>query len=405
MLHLFNTLSQNKEEFKPLHGKNVTLYVCGITPYDTTHLGHAFTYLSFDVLIKYLTYKGYNVTYTQNVTDINDRDNDILKRAKDEGTTWEKLAEFWTNKFLFDMESLNWTKPTHYLWASEQIPSMISLIQKIVENGYGYEVNGSVYVDVKKYPGYGVLSKLTEEEMLRRAAEFEEDLTNPDKKNPLDITLWRATRPNQPEHIPSFESVFGPGRPGWHIECSAMSTATLGDQIDIHGGGIDLIYPHHENEITQSETGTGMIPFAQYWMHIALVQKDHEKMSKSKGNLVLVSDLLKQYSPNALRWYLLSHHYRESWNFEGAKLQEAEEKVSKLKAVILGKDVTPESDLSGPEARMRSELINAFEKLMDDDLNTPEVLRVIDNMLHTDTLSSEEQKALTHISQTLGFTL
>ncbi|HXS14813.1 MAG TPA: cysteine--tRNA ligase [Candidatus Saccharimonadales bacterium] len=411
MLHLFNTLSQNKEEFKPLHGKNVTLYVCGITPYDTTHLGHAFTYLSFDVLIKYLTYKGYNVTYTQNVTDINDRDNDILKRAKDEGTTWEKLAEFWTNKFLFDMESLNWTKPTHYLWASEQIPSMISLIQKIVKNGYGYEVNGSVYLDVKKYPGYGVLSKLTEEEMLKRAAEFEEDLTNPDKKNPLDITLWRATQPDQSQHIPSFESVFGPGRPGWHIECSAMSTATLGDQIDIHGGGIDLIYPHHESEITQSETGTGKIPFAQYWMHSALVQKDHEKMSKSKGNLVLVSDLLKKYSPNALRWYLLSHHYRESWNFEEAKLQEAEELTKKLKKLSFWKATTlPESntrETDPGQARMttNNDLLSEFEKLMDDDLNTPEVLHVIEEKLHKDSITEEEKESLTHISQTLGFIL
>lgn len=400
MIQLFNTLTQKKEDFTPLDSKKVTLYVCGITPYDTTHLGHAFTYITFDVLIKYLTYKEYQVVYTQNVTDINDRDNDILKRAEEQRTTWQQLTEYWTKRFLSDMEALNWTKPNHYLYASQQISSMVSLIQKILEKGYAYEKNGGIYLDVDKYDGYGKLSKLSEEEMLTIAKDFEEDLENPDKKHPLDITLWKPSLPGQAEHIPSFDSPFGKGRPGWHIECSAMSTSTLGEQIDLHGGGVDLIYPHHESEITQSETGTGKIPFANIWMHVNLVQKDHEKMSKSKGNLVLVSDLLKTYSPNALRWYLLSHHYRQSWNFEEKELKEAEKWAKKLSQIL---SPSKQSESRSNEKKVKTSLITLFEEAMDDDLNTPKVLDMIKEILLTPSHLPDVKKTLELIVLTLGF--
>lgn len=404
MLRLFNTISQTKEEFIPQQKGTVTMYVCGITPYDTTHLGHAFTYITFDALVKYLQYKGNDVRYTQNVTDINDRDNDLLKRAREQGVSWEKLASFWTDKFLQDMTQLHWTKPTHYLWASKEIPSMITLIQKILANGYAYSFNGSVYLDVTKYPRYGVLSKLSIDDMLARAKEFDEDIDNPEKKHPLDITLWRATTKNQPIHIPSFESPFGPGRPGWHIECSAMALSSLVEQtedgesngtIDLHGGGIDLIYPHHESEITQSETATGKVPFANYWMHVALVQKDNVKMSKSLGNLVMVSDLLKKYSANAIRFMLLSHHYRTSWNFDESELALAQNFITQLKSIIhpIGKETSAEDAV----------LLSSFHDAMDDDVNTPKALEILRSALYPKALTSEQKRTYAHIASVLGF--
>lgn len=332
-MRLYNSLSQKIEEFVPLQKKQVYLYVCGITPYDTTHLGHAFTYVWFDVLVRYLTFKGYKVTYTQNVTDINDRDNDILKKALEQNIPWQKLADFWTKRFLKDMKILNWTSPNNYLKASQNISSMIQIIEILLRKGLAYEKNGSIYFDTSKRKDYGKLSKFNKNKMLKIAKEFEEDIDNPDKKNPLDFTLWRASSKNQPSHIPSFESPFSLGRPGWHIECSAMSTSTLGSQIDIHGGGIDLIYPHHEAEIAQSEAATGEIPFAKYWMHVNLVSYKGKKMAKSFGNLVMVSDLLEKYSANAIRFVLLSHHYREPWEFEEEELYKAEAFLARLKDI------------------------------------------------------------------------
>lgn len=330
---LYNSLTRKIQEFSPLQRNHVSIYVCGITPYDTTHLGHAFTYIWFDVLVRYLKFKGYKVTYTQNVTDINDRDNDILKKAKGQNTSWQKLADYWTKKFLNDMKFLNWTMPNNYLKASENIEPMINLIQKLINNRYAYSRNGSVYFNIKQKKDYGKLSTLGKIEMLKIAKDFDEDVENPDKRSPLDFTLWRKTAKKQPSHIPSFDSPFGKGRPGWHIECSAMSTSTLGNQIDIHGGGVDLIFPHHEAEIAQSEGATGKIPFSKFWMHAAIVSYQGKKMSKSLGNLVMILDLRKKFSANAIRWVLLSHHYREPWEFEEKELYEAEASVSRLKNV------------------------------------------------------------------------
>ena len=362
-MKLFNSLTRKKESFVPHRSKKVTIYVCGITPYDTTHLGHAFTYIWFDVLVRYLTFKGYKVKYTQNVTDINDRDNDILKKALEQNVPWQKLGDFWTKKFLDDMKALNWTMPTNYLKASENIQPMINLIQKLIGNGCAYSKNGSVYFDIEQKKDYGKLSDLRNIEMLKIAKDFEEDTENPDKKNPLDITLWRAAAKNQPPHIPSFESPFGPpaggGRAGWHIGCSSMSMSTPGEQIDIHGGGIDLIYPHHEAEIAQSEGATLKIPFARFWMHAGLVSYQGKKMAKSSGNLVLISGLLKKFSANAIRFALLSHHYRESWEFEEKELNEAEAYLTKLK------NIEEDSDLS------------KFTDFMDNDLQANLVLKNI----------------------------
>ncbi|MDO8583169.1 MAG: class I tRNA ligase family protein, partial [bacterium] len=215
MLKFYNSLSQKKEDFVTIRKKEVLLYVCGITPYDTTHLGHAFTYISFDILVRLLKYKGYKVNYTQNVTDINDRDNDILKKALEQNVSWKNISDFWTKKFLLDMNQLNWIKPTNFVMASEHLDSIVDLVNKLLSNGFAYKKNGSVYFDISKKKNFGKLSRLSRPEMIRIAKIFEEDTENPDKNNPLDIVLWKAALKNEPAHIPSFESPFGKGRPGW----------------------------------------------------------------------------------------------------------------------------------------------------------------------------------------------
>lgn len=368
-MHLYNSLVRKKELFIPLNKNTVTLYVCGITPYDITHLGHAFTYLSFDILVRYLKYLGFKVIYAQNVTDINDRDKDILERAKQQNIPWKKLAEVSTKKFLEDMRHLNWIMPTNYLKASESINSVIFFIKKLLANGFAYEVKGSVYLNIDKDRQYGKLSRLNQEKMLEIAKNFDEDLDNPDKKNSLDVTLWRAATPDQPEHIPSFASSFGKGRPGWHMECSAMSMSTLGEQIDIHGGGIDLLFPHHEAEIAQSEGATGKKPFVRYWMHTGNIFYRGEKMSKSKGNLVLVSSLLQKYTANALRWLLFSHHYRESWEFKEKELDKAEQTFARLAKLISQKRSSADNKI----------LWQMFANAMNDNLDTPKTLLLIKN--------------------------
>ncbi len=365
-MRLYNSLSQKIEVFKPLNDKKVLIYVCGITPYDTTHLGHAFTYISFDVLIRYLIFKGYKVTYTQNVTDINDRDTDLLARAKEQNIAWNNLSDFWTKRFLSDMKNLNWQMPNNYLKASEQIGPMIKLINQLLRNKAAYKTEGNVFLDIKHFSQYGNLSRLGEKEMLKIAREFEEDLDNPLKKYQLDITLWRASTTNQPKHIPTFDSPFGKGRPGWHIECSAMAVSSLDEQIDIHGGGGDLKFPHHEAEIVQSEGATEKTPFAKYWIHTGEVRYKGAKMSKSLGNLVLVSDLLKKYSPNAIRFMLLSHHYRKPWEFKEKELKNDETKLKLVEEYI--------KKYKSKSYRNENSTLKKFKNLMDNDLQTPEVL-------------------------------
>ncbi len=364
---LYNSLSNKKEQFVPLGGKNVSLYVCGITPYDTTHLGHAFTYISFDALVRYLTYRGYSVTYTQNVTDINDRDRDILQRAKEQNISWSELANYWTEQFLADMKALNWIMPTNYIKASESLTPMIALIEKLLVKGIAYKINGNVYLDISLIKDYGKLSRFDKKRMIETARTFDEDLDNPRKRNSLDITLWRSAVPGQDSHIPSFDSPFGKGRPGWHIECSAMAISTLGEQIDIHGGGRDLIYPHHESEIAQSEGATGKIPFASYWLHTGSVAYKGRKMSKSEGNLVMVKELLKNYSANTVRWFLLWRHYREDWEFFEKDIEEAQKIISEIETNISKKD----------SGREDINLWENFNEYLDDDLNTLLALKLI----------------------------
>src|SRR5258706_10644421 len=263
------------------------MYVCGVTPYDTTHLGHAFTFLAFDVLARYLRFRGYQTITVQNVTDVDD---DIMRKSAELGLAWDELVRREITKLKADMKALNIKEPDHYPYASGEIPKIIEMVSALLAKGYAYERNGSVYYDVRKDPDFGALGHMDYAEMLATANQRGNFPDDPNKRDPLDFVLWQAAKPGEP----TWPSPWGPGRPGWHIECSAMSMRYLGPKIDIHSGGADLIFPHHTCEIAQSEHYTGQKPFVRYWFHIAMVELAGEKMSKSLGNMIFVTDLLKR---------------------------------------------------------------------------------------------------------------
>ncbi len=365
-MKLFNTLTQSLEEFVPLDDKIVRMYVCGITPYDTTHLGHAFTYVSFDTLIRYLEFCGHTVNYVQNVTDIDD---DILRKARELGMPWDELGRRETEQYLHDMDTLNVRRPDVYARATQETPTMIEIILTLLARGYAYERKGNVYFSVRQDPEFGIMARaigLSDyESMLTIANERGNYPDDPHKKDPLDFVLWQAQAPGEP----FWPSPWGPGRPGWHIECSAMSMRYLGPQIDIHGGGADLAFPHHTCEIAQSEHFTGKAPFSRIWMHTGLVHQDGEKMSKSLGNLTLVSDLLKDYSANAIRVTLLNHHYRYPWECFPEDLQVATESVGLFEQVrtLVGTHTDGSDNL----------LHGLFVAAMENDLNTPQALLLL----------------------------
>ena len=356
MLQLYDSLARIKKDFKPYDKNNVLLYVCGITPNNATHLGHAFTYVMFDTLIRFLKFQNFGVTYVQNATDVNDS-NDVIQQAKETGKTWIEISKIWIEHFQNQMSALNVARPDKYLLASNFIDKIISINEKLIAKGFAYEKNGNVYFDISKSNDYGSLSKYGKEQMLMISIERGNDPKDPNKKNPLDFVLWISDSGE-----PHWDSPWGNGRPGWHIECSAMIESALGEQIDIHGGGRDLIFPHHESEKAQAESLTGKKPYVQFWMHTGMVMYEGEKMSKSLGNLVLVEELLKQHSPSAIRWLLLSHHYRHPWEYEQEELKNYE-----LRITNLGKKIQ-ESDRG--EWRI-------IEEFLEDDFNTPEVLRYL----------------------------
>ncbi len=366
-MKLFNTLTQSLEEFAPLKDDNtVRIYVCGITPYDTTHLGHAFTYVSFDTLIRYLEFRGYKVKYVQNVTDIDD---DVLRKAREVGIPWDELGRRETERYLRDMDALNVRRPDVYPHATQETSAMIEIIQTLLARGYAYENGGNVYFSVHRDPEFGILARAIGlndySAMLTIANERGNYPDDPHKKDPLDFVLWQAQAPGEP----AWPSPWGPGRPGWHIECSAMSLKYLGPQIDIHGGGTDLAFPHHTCEIAQSEHFTGKAPFARFWVHTGMVHQDGEKMSKSLGNLTLVSDLLKEYSADAIRVTLLNHHYRYPWECFPEDLQVATETVGLFQQV---------RSLVGEQTGGTNSLLHGqFTAAMDNDLNTPQALLLL----------------------------
>ena len=355
MLRLHNERTGDLEAFRPL-GEAATIYVCGITPYDTTHLGHAFTYLSFDALIRYWEYLGYLVRYVQNVTDIDD---DILRKAREVGDDWRALGNRWTRHFIEDMIALNVRPPDVYPRATDVIPQMHRAIQALLDKGLAYEANGNVYFRVTADPRFGQVSHLPEAKWLPIANERGNIPDDPNKQDPLDFVLWQAQKPGEP----AWDSPWGKGRPGWHIECSTMAQEYLGDIIDVHGGGRDLGFPHHECETAQACGVTGCEFFASFWLHTAMVCYQGEKMSKSLGNLIWARDLLEAHSADAVRLLVHAHPYHETWEYMDADLEPADRLAARLlEAATVASGTGPVLDTAGDVA--------AFEAAMDANLDT-----------------------------------
>ncbi len=355
MLTLFNEQSGKREAFRPL-GEAATIYVCGITPYDTTHLGHAFTYLSYDVLIRYWEYLGYTVRYVQNVTDIDD---DIIRKGKELGEDWLALGNRWTRHFIEDLRELNVRPPDVYPRATDVIADMFPAIQTLIDGGHAYVANGNVYYLAASAPGFGEVSHLAAEEWLPTANERGNFPDDPNKRAPLDFVLWQAQKPGEP----AWESPWGLGRPGWHIECSTMAAKYLGQVIDVHGGGADLAFPHHECETAQARGVTGEPIFARFWLHTAMVRYEGEKMSKSLGNLIWARDLLQTHSADAVRVLVNSHPYHETWEYDAAELAPADALAARLlQAAQIAGGSGPALDPAVAAA--------ACEAALDDNLNT-----------------------------------
>jgi cysteinyl-tRNA synthetase len=399
-MKLYNALSQSVETFVPRNNV-VTVYVCGITPYDTTHLGHMFTYATFDTLIRYLEYRGLRVRYAQNVTDIDD---DILRKAREVEDNWLALGNRWTTHFITDLQQLNVRPPDLYPRATDVIQEIVEAVQQLLAAGVAYESSGNVYFHVDAWPEFGRLSRIPREEMLPIANERGNKPEDPHKRDPLDFVLWQAQAPGEP----AWESPWGPGRPGWHIECSTMATGLLGSTIDIHGGGSDLIFPHHECEIAQAECATGVRPFVRFWLHVAMVRHEGEKMSKSLGNLVMVRDLLRTYSADAIRLYLAGHHYREAWSHSLAELRQAEELAARLRrAATVAGSSSAAVDVHGHQ----QELVRALHN----DLDTPAAVRVLERLADdilaasaargSEPSNGQAQSALRQIARIFGLRL
>jgi L-cysteine:1D-myo-inositol 2-amino-2-deoxy-alpha-D-glucopyranoside ligase len=364
-LRMFDARRGELVPFAPIGPGPVGLYVCGVTPYDTGHLGHAFTYLSFDVLLRYLRFLGHQVVYVQNLTDVDD---DMLRRARESGEDYLELGNRHVTTFLTEMAALNWLPPDVFPRATRHIPQMVAMIERLVANGHAYPAEGHVYFSVASCPTYGELSKLSRDEMLPLSLERGSRADMPGRRDPLDFVLWQPSLPDEP----AWDSPWGPGRPGWHIECSAMSSAYLGTQFEIHGGGADLAFPHHESEIAQSEAASGQRPFVEWWMHAGMLGYEGEKMSKSLGNLVLVRDLLRTFSGDAIRLYLVSHQYRKELTYSQADLEAAAVTAARLRMAGLVSDrgtVDPAS-LSRVVRQHRDRFLEA----MDNDLDTPSAM-------------------------------
>jgi cysteinyl-tRNA synthetase len=358
-LRLYNSLTHRKEDFAPLTKGRVGIYACGITAYSDSHIGHARSAIVFDVISRYLRASGFDATYVRNFTDIDDK---IINRANAEKRSWREIADAYIDSFRLDMAALGVLAPTFEPRATEHIDDMIALIEELVKKQFAYPIGGSVYFSVSRDKDYGALSGRTPDEMMA-GARIEVDER---KKNPLDFALWKESKPGEP----AWDSPFGKGRPGWHIECSTMSIKYLGCPFDMHGGGKDLLFPHHENERAQAECATGR-RFANYWVHNGFVTMDRDKMSKSLGNILLIKDFLKSYHPDVLRLFFLSTHYRNPVDYAEKSIEGADSALSRLYALlervsgVRGLDETPQkgnAELDGLEQR--------FFAAMDDDFNT-----------------------------------
>jgi cysteinyl-tRNA synthetase len=358
-LRVYNTFTQNKEDFKSIKERTAKMYVCGVTVYDDCHIGHARSAIIFDVISRYLLAQGYEVISVKNFTDIDDK---IINKSRAEGISWDQLAEKYIASYYQDMNALNILKPTYEPRATDHIDDMIGLVETLLNNGHAYKESGDVYFSVQSYKGYGQLSKRALEDMTAGARVD----VNEKKRNPLDFVLWKASRADEP----SWETPFGSGRPGWHIECSAMSTKYLGTPFDIHGGGKDLIFPHHENERAQSEAATGTT-FVNYWVHNGFVNVEREKMSKSIGNILLIKHFLEQYHPEVLRLFFLGAHYRNPVDYSDRSIEDTDIALQRLYYTRERVEEMVGSQGICPQAYFETQSLETkFYEAMDDDFNT-----------------------------------
>ena len=366
-MRIFNTLSRSKEEFVPMQAGEVRMYSCGVTVYDLSHIGHARMMVVFDVIARYLRHAGYRVTFVRNFTDIDDK---IIRRANQEGVAAREVSERYIQAFREDIAALGVLPPDVEPKATEHVAEMIALIERLVAGGFAYVVNGDVYFEISTFPPYGRLSGKNLDDLLAGARVDVDER----KRDPRDFALWKAAKPGEP----SWESPWGPGRPGWHIECSAMAARYLGESFDIHGGGEDLIFPHHECEIAQTEAVTGK-PFSRYWVHNGMVNLGSEKMSKSLGNTLLIREMVKRHTPDALRFWILGTHYRNPLEFAEERLGEAARALERVWGPVIESrkhGEPPAGELSPDLARFR----DAFVAAMDDDFNTPQALGALFEM-------------------------
>lgn len=364
-IKVYNTLTKQKEEFVPITPGKANIYVCGVTPYNHPHVGNARPFVTWDVIRRFLEHEGYDVTHVQNFTDVDDK---IINTANKEGVQWYDICNRYIDSYYEVMDKLNVRRAHVYPRVSEHIEDIIGTVQCLIDNGYAYVVDGDVFYSVEKFKYYGQLSGRNLEDMLAGARVDVDER----KHNPMDFALWKSAKPGEP----AWESPWGPGRPGWHIECSTMSMKYLGQSFDFHGGGSDLIFPHHENEIAQSEGCTGIHPFVHYWLHNGFITVNEEKMSKSLGNFFMVIDILKEFDPETLRFFIVSTHYRSPLDFSDARLQEAQRSLARLRQSqqTLGElaqmmSAGPTEDSLALRDKVR-ELREAFMEAMRDDFNT-----------------------------------
>lgn len=364
-IKVYNTLTKQKEEFVPIHPGKANIYVCGVTPYNHPHVGNARPFVTWDVIRRFLEHEGYDVTHVQNFTDVDDK---IINTANKEGVQWYDICNRYIDSYFEVMDKLNVRRAHVYPRVSEHIDDIIKTVQCLIDNGYGYVVDGDVFYSVEKFKYYGQLSGRNIEDMMAGARVDVDDR----KHNPMDFALWKSAKPGEP----AWESPWGPGRPGWHIECSTMSMKYLGETFDFHGGGSDLIFPHHENEIAQSEGCTGIHPFVHYWLHNGFITVNEEKMSKSLGNFFMVIDILEHYDPETLRFFIVSTHYRSPLDFSDARLTEAQKSLARLRQAQETLGELSEMLSAGPTAESLAlrekvkELREAFMEAMRDDFNT-----------------------------------
>ncbi|HAT1879173.1 TPA: cysteine--tRNA ligase [Legionella pneumophila] len=383
MLHLYNSLTRKKEPFVSLRPGKIGMYVCGITVYDHCHLGHARSMVAFDVMVRYLRSQGFDVTYVRNITDIDDK---IIARASERDVSIDELTAQYIDAMNNDTHALNILPPDHEPRATGHIETIIRLIQRLLEKGSAYvSENGDVCYEVDTFPEYGKLSHKDIEGLVSGSrVEIVKE-----KRSPLDFVLWKKAKPGEP----SWPSPWGEGRPGWHIECSAMAMHELGEQFDIHGGGLDLQFPHHENEIAQSEAATGK-PFANYWLHVGMLQVNGEKMAKSIGNFYTIADVLKEHHPEVIRYFLLSSHYRSPLNYSEENLLNAKKALIRLYQAV--KDVPPQT----VDSKLDEYWQEQFNQAMNDDFNTPVALSVLFQLAHE--VNKSNSPALAHTLKNLA---